>query len=51
LLALPEASQVFLSLQSEFLAAACSDDFIAGKKYIYHPQLENRIYLSMRFEL
>lgn len=30
LLALPEASSVFLSLQSEFIAAACSDDFIAG---------------------
>jgi len=30
LLALPEASSVFLSLQSEFIAAACSDDFVAG---------------------
>jgi len=29
LLALPEAGTAFLALQSEFVAAACSDDFIA----------------------
>ena len=31
LLALPEGGRTFLALQSEFMVAACSDDFIAGK--------------------
>jgi hypothetical protein len=34
LLAQPEGGRAFLALQTEFLVAACSDDFIAGKTVI-----------------